>query len=101
MADLTTFTLHVFKADLRLLFFLLSISLKGPQDRVLHKWPAVHLGQIFFFLSLSAPPESDFKQDVEIVCLNVPRVPAGPTQSNMNKHFLSVITNVQILASHC
>lgn len=74
------------------------ISLKRPQNFVLHKWPIVHLRENFF--PPSTPPESDFKQDVEIVCLNVPKVPAGPTQSNMNKHFLTVITNVQILASH-
>lgn len=67
----------------------------GPQDEMLHNWPMVHLRVIFFRLV------SDFKQDAEIVCLNVPKVLAGPTQSNMNKHFLTVITNVQIQASYC
>lgn len=80
-----------------LVFPLVSVE-KGPQNEMLHNCPMVHLTGIFF---LSTRLVSDFKQDAEIVCLNVPKVLAGPTQSNMNKHFLTVITNVQIQASHC
>lgn len=76
-----------FQRGPRASFLHFSISLKGPQDGILHKCPGVHLSDFFFF-SIASPPESNFKQDVEIVCLNVPIVQSGPTQSNMNKHFL-------------